>query len=790
MKKFLILCGATLILSVIYFLNPLRFIDNLFYDLNFTFQSKSSVDSVVIVGIDRQSIKVRGAWPWRRSTTAQLIRQIASARPKVIALDFQFPRRDDAGESDSLSKVLSSLNNVVLPFSVDGISTGTAPDANISLSPVLMQHIIHQLTNKNHLEQILFYNASGIDLPDSLFFKSTKYSGFLNMSTSNSSQKLREAIHVIKAGDFYLPSFAVAAAAAFYEIPMEKIGLDGMGSVIIGEKQIPLSSYAASLLLNFRSEKYPIPHYSASEIIDGTFDISIFQNKAVFIGVTDPLAAADFFTTPVQSQYPGVAVWATAVLDIIHGTWIKADALLPAILHYLLVFLIFPGLALFFPPKHQRLALVTGIFLMISGVIGSIVLFRIAHYFVSPAPPVYSWVCLLIWLAAVRVNPTLAGTPQLEFDPPVNASADVLPPPPPESQIVFKALQCDTMDHILRKSNLPFAKMSQSDSGTSLMRTVDESSTDLLSKFPDSGDLTTLLECGGGQIIGLLGSGGMADVYLMWHPRLESYRAVKVMKPYISENFLTRFETEIRIFSKLDHPNIVRCFGAGDWHSLPYLEMEFVNGASFENILQICNFITVNQAIAVGVLVCKALEYAHSRTMHIYGKSTEGIIHRDLKPANIMMTKSGRIKLADFGIARPQENSFHSAEAENVAGTLPYIAPEVFDRNEYMSRTDTYALGATLYELISGERVFPQTTVTEIINAKINGKYKPLSSSVKIPLEVEAIIDKSLNVEPSGRYQSAKELRTVLEKAFFSTGGSDGFGHLSALIKRIWPSQQ
>jgi serine/threonine-protein kinase len=788
MKKFLILFGAAIIVSVIYFLNPLRFIDNFFYDLNFTFQSKTPVDSVVIVGIDRQSIKTRGAWPWRRSMTAQLVRQIASAGPRVIALDFHFPRRDDAGESDSLSAVLSSLSNVVLPFSVDRISTGTTSDVHISLSPVLLQHSINQLTNENLLDRNLFYNASGIDLPDSLFFNTAKYSGFLNMSTSNSSQKLREAIHVIKTGDHYLPSFAVAAAAAFYGIPMQNISLDGMGSVTIGEKRIPVSSYAASLLLNFRSEKYPVPHYSASEIIDGNFDKNIFADKAVFIGVTDPMAAADFFTTPVQSQYPGVAVWATAVLDIIHDTWIRTDALLPGILHFLLVLLIFPGLTLIVPSKHQRMTLVIALFLMLAGVTGSIILFRTVHCFVSPAPPLYSWVFLLIWLVSVRINPTLTGTQQLELDPPLDALTDVVPPPSGGSQITLKALQCDTMDHILHKSRLQFIGMSPCCSGSSLIHTTDESSIDLQSNVPDPADLTKLLECSGGQIIRLLGSGGMADVYLMWHPRLESYRVVKVMKPYISDNFLSRFETEIRIFSKLDHPNIVRCFGAGDWHSLPYLEMEYVNGASFGTILQTCNLITVNQAVAVGVLVCRALEYAHSRTMHIYGKVTQGIIHGALKPANIMMTRSGRIKLTDFGIARPQEHSFQTAEAENVAGTLPYIAPEIYDRNEYMPRTDTYALGAILYELISGERAFPQTSVTEIINAKVNGKYKPLSLSVKIPLEVEAIIDKSLHVEPSGRYQSAKELRTVLEKVFFNTGCSNGFGHLSALIKRIWPS--
>jgi serine/threonine-protein kinase len=151
-----------------------------------------------------------------------------------------------------------------------------------------------------------------------------------------------------------------------------------------------------------------------------------------------------------------------------------------------------------------------------------------------------------------------------------------------------------------------------------------------------------------------------------------------------------------------------------------------------------------------------------------------------------MITTNGRIKLTDFGIARPQDLSGHTTETENIAGTLPYIAPEIFDRNEYLPRSDIYALGATLYEFISGERTFPQGTVTTLLNAKTSGKYKPLSTVAKIPGTVEIIIDRSLHVDPSKRYQSAKELRIDLEKSLQLICGNDTFKHISALIKRIY----
>ncbi len=785
MKKYIYIGIATFVIIFVYFFNPLKFIDNLFYDLNFAFQSQSPIDSVVIVGIDRQSIRKNGALPWPRSTMAKLVKQIASAEPKVIALDFQFPYRNDQGESDSLAAVLAMLHNVVLPFSVDGISTNSGPAGTFTPSPQLLNQSIRVFSDKDQINQIFFYNAKEIDPPDPMFFKHIRYSGFLNMSTSNSSQKLREAIHVIRAGDYYFPSFAVATAAAFYNVPISEITLDGAGYLDIGPSKVPISSYAASLMLHFRSDDHPIQEYPAVDILADSFDKSQLKGKVVFVGVTDPLAAADFFTTPLRSQYPGVAVWATAVLDILHKTWVRTDSAIPGILYFLLTLLIFPGLALIVPSKRRNLSLVSSFVLMLSGVIMSVLLFRFANSFVSPMPPVYAWVFSLIWLAALRVDPTLAGSSSLQIEPATDSQGDSLPPPQTLAPTSVEALQCETLDHVFLRS-MPQTPTYNNSSSEPIFKTIDEKLTDLNKPVVTPESIEKILECGGGHILSLLGSGGMADVYLLWHPRLETYRAIKVMKPHLSDNFRSRFETEIRIFAKLDHPNIVRCFGVGDWHSLSYIEMEYINGTSFENVLKKCSIISVDQAVIIGILICRALEYAHSRSMHIYGKEIHGIIHRDLKPANVMITKNGRVKLTDFGIARPQELSLHTTESENIAGTLPYMAPEIFDRNEYMPRTDIYALGATLYECITGERTFPQTTVTTILNAKTGGKYKPLSSIVKIPHEIETIIDTSLHVDPSKRYQSVKEMRLDLEKQFLGSGVKDGFGHITALTKRIW----
>ncbi|MBN1307489.1 MAG: serine/threonine protein kinase, partial [Chitinispirillaceae bacterium] len=261
---------------------------------------------------------------------------------------------------------------------------------------------------------------------------------------------------------------------------------------------------------------------------------------------------------------------------------------------------------------------------------------------------------------------------------------------------------------------------------------------------------------------------------------------VKVMKPGCSENFLSRFETEIRIIAKLDHPNIVHCYNVGQWHSLPYLEMEYVHGASMEEIIKKWNSVTVEQALFVGIQVCRALHYAHNQVMTIYGKTYRGIVHRDLKPANIMLSRAGQIKLTDFGIARPGTVSLHTVDTGSVVGTLPYLAPEQLDRHELTASADIYALGTTIYECIAGERAFPQTEIPALLRAKSIGAYRPLSRAAQISTEIAGIIDTAMAVDPGKRFSDAQAFGEALEHALFGICGYDATAPVAALIRRIW----
>jgi eukaryotic-like serine/threonine-protein kinase len=198
------------------------------------------------------------------------------------------------------------------------------------------------------------------------------------------------------------------------------------------------------------------------------------------------------------------------------------------------------------------------------------------------------------------------------------------------------------------------------------------------------------------------------------------------------------------------------------------------------------NSITVEQALIIGALVCRALQYAHSRVMTLYGTMYRGIVHRDLKPANIMLSRSGQIKLTDFGIARPGTVSLHTAESGGVVGTLPYLAPEQLEEQQLTGSVDIYALGVTLYELIAGERSFPQAEIPALLRAKSMGTFKPLIRVAHIPPEIAQCIEKAMTVDPQQRYPSAGAFGAELERLLFELCGQNAVTHLEALLRRVW----
>lgn len=269
---------------------------------------------------------------------------------------------------------------------------------------------------------------------------------------------------------------------------------------------------------------------------------------------------------------------------------------------------------------------------------------------------------------------------------------------------------------------------------------------------------------GSGVITRLLGRGGTAAVYEIWNSTLEIYRAVKLINPNAVDIARQRFQTEFKICAKLKHPNIVEIHGVGQWRGLPYIEMEKINGTGLDRIIDRSGALPASVCTSVGIMICRALDYAHNQECAIYGKCYRGVVHRDLKPQNIMVCENGTVKLMDFGIARPIDASFKTLDGL-ISGTLQFLSPEQLEKGTLDSRTDLYSLGVTLYEIVTGVNPFPQTSFADLVSFKTKNKFRPIETfPVQLPRPLKRVIYKCMHYDPSKRVPSAAKLLPVLKK--------------------------
>jgi serine/threonine protein kinase len=246
------------------------------------------------------------------------------------------------------------------------------------------------------------------------------------------------------------------------------------------------------------------------------------------------------------------------------------------------------------------------------------------------------------------------------------------------------------------------------------------------------------------EILELIGQGGMGFVYKARQPKLDRFVALKILPQSLATDptFTERFTREGRVLAKLSHPNIVTVHDFGQANGFFYLLMEFVNGVNLRQAMQAGRF-TPAQALALVPDICEALQYAH----------TQGILHRDIKPENILLDANGRIKIADFGIAKLLGEAKPEGALTGTGsaiGTPHYMAPEQIEKPaEVDHRADIYSLGVVLYELLTGELPL--------------GKFQPPSEKTPLNPGIDAVVLRALEKEREKRYQSARDVKTGVQ---------------------------
>ena len=256
------------------------------------------------------------------------------------------------------------------------------------------------------------------------------------------------------------------------------------------------------------------------------------------------------------------------------------------------------------------------------------------------------------------------------------------------------------------------------------------------------------------EILGELGRGAMGVVYRARDPIINRSVALKTISSAVASDpsLLERFYREAQSAGGLQHPNIVTIHDMGDDHGTPYIDMELIEGHSFEHMIASRTPEPISLKLVYAVQACRAFDYAHKR----------GIIHRDIKPGNIMVTHEGTVKVVDFGIARVLEAS--KTQTGMLIGTFPYMAPEQYQAEHADARSDIWSFGVLLFELLCYQRPFSGATPERLMHSICNQQPAPLATFVPdCPIELESILSKTLRKSPAQRYQSMEDLLLELD---------------------------
>jgi serine/threonine protein kinase len=292
------------------------------------------------------------------------------------------------------------------------------------------------------------------------------------------------------------------------------------------------------------------------------------------------------------------------------------------------------------------------------------------------------------------------------------------------------------------------------------------------------------------EVLGPLGAGGMGEVYRARDPRLGRDVAIKVLPSTFSKDpdRLRRFEQEARAAGILSHPNITSVYDVGSQDGAPYVVSELLEGESLQSLLA-GDRLSTRRAIGFAIQLAQGLAAAHEK----------GIVHRDLKPANVFVTKNGRVKILDFGLAKLTQpkigapvgaslpSTTQGTEPGAVLGTLGYMAPEQLRGTVADARSDIFSFGAILYEMLSGKRAFRGDSAADTMSAILRDEPPDLSlTNHNISPGLERIVRHCLEKNANQRFQSAQDLAFDLETLSDSSTSSAGSTVVPASISSRW----
>jgi serine/threonine-protein kinase len=292
------------------------------------------------------------------------------------------------------------------------------------------------------------------------------------------------------------------------------------------------------------------------------------------------------------------------------------------------------------------------------------------------------------------------------------------------------------------------------------------------------------------RVLERLASGGMAEVFLAESAGIEGFKknvAIKRVLPHLTEKkrFISMFLDEARLSAHLSHSNVAQVFDIGVGDNAYFIVMEYVDGADLKAVIEhqkkAGTTLPVEAACLVAIKICEGLSYAHGLA------NNEGqplhIVHRDMSPPNVLITKHGEVKIVDFGLAKAS-SQLEKSEAGIIKGKFSYLSPEAAQGQEVDHRTDIFAVGIILWEMLAGRRLFMGDTDFATVKQVQEAVVQPLSQINKaVPASLDRILARALAREPSERYGSARDLGQDLTEFLYKFGKPISAFDLAGLVR-------